>query len=491
VTEARDVIAPQSGELRQPPLAVGDAAAVAGTPEPDATAAAAANASTASSTQLRISKFLMQCGLGSRRHVEEMIAAGRVSSNGVAVDAPGFKIEPDAAAITVDGKRVQPLPEGSALAGSSPSAASSTQAGAAKGSRKAAPAAAVVVESLSGNHVLSAASRSGDDAGRLVRIAKYMARCGVASRRQAEEMIAAGRVTLNGATVLEPGTKLEPGSDSVKLDGKSVVGARTRPQLFLVHKLKGEIISASGVDASGEGSAAGRGGAGAAAARGDDAQRRRTGDRRLQERLTLLDRAGLMGLPERLIPVGGLDFSSTGLQLLTTDPALARVLEHEVNAGLFKRTYEVRVYGRHLGRAIRALRNGGRIDGIGRLSPSDVELLSERQKGAKADAPTAAGGDGARGGSAARRAGAGAGVVSDAESEGEGEGEEDSERRRSVPPADAVPYKDGEGEDGREGAGHGEEDEDLPPRIALLRITMAEGNVSALPLVLHGWGLAV
>jgi len=479
VTEARDLAAGESGELTQPPPAVGGAAAEVGVPAPEATAARAADASVASSAQLRISKFLMQCGLGSRRHVEEMIAAGRVSSNGVAVDAPGFKIEPDAAAITVDGKRVQPLPEGSAPGGFPPSAAASA-AGAAKSGRKAAPAAALVIESLSSSRVLAAAARSGDDAGRLVRIAKYMARCGVASRRQAEEMIAAGRVTLNGATVLEPGTKLEPGSDSVKLDGKSVVGARTRPQLFLVHKLKGEIISASGVDASGEGSAAGRGGtAAAAAARGDDAQRRRTGDRRLQERLTLLDRAGLMGLPERLIPVGGLDFSSTGLQLLTTDPALARVLEHEVNAGLFKRTYEVRVYGRHLGRAIRALRNGGRIEGIGRLSPSDVELLSERQKGAKADAPAAgAGGEGARGGSAARRAGAGAGVVSDAESEGDEDEEEDGERRRSVPPADAVPYKDGDGEEGREGAGDGEEDEDLPPRIALLRITMAEGNVS-------------
>jgi 23S rRNA pseudouridine2605 synthase len=478
VTEARDMTAPESGELRQPPPAVGEAAAVAEVPAPEAAAAEAANdAGVASTTQLRISKFLMQCGLGSRRHVEEMIAAGRVNSDGVAVDAPGFKIEPASAAITVDGKRVQPLPEGSALGGSQSSAAASA-AGAPKSGRKAAPAAALVIESLRGNHVLTAgAARGGDDAGRLVRIAKYMARCGVASRRQAEEMITAGRVTLNGATVLEPGTKLEPGSDSVKLDGKSVVGARTRPQLFLVHKLKGEIISASGVDASGEGSAAGRGGA--AAARGDDAQRRRSGDRRLQERLTLLDRAGLMGLPERLIPVGGLDFSSTGLQLLTTDPALARVLEHEVNAGLFKRTYEVRVYGRHLGRAIRALRNGGRIEGIGRLSPSDVELLSERQKGAKADAPAAAAGDeGARGGSAARRSGAGAGVVSDAESEDEEEGEDG---RGSVPPADAVPYTDGQGDDGKEGAHDGGdgEDEDLPPRIALLRITMAEGNVSA------------
>ena len=76
-----------------------------------------------------------------------------------------------------------------------------------------------------------------------MRLQKYMASCGAASRRAAEEMIAAGRVTVNGRTVTEMGVQVEDG-DEVRLDGK-LLRPETELKYVLYHKPAGEVTTVS------------------------------------------------------------------------------------------------------------------------------------------------------------------------------------------------------------------------------------------------------
>ena len=229
---------------------------------------------------------------------------------------------------------------------------------------------AVTQQNVAAAHSTAAAASRAPSA---VRIAKVIARSGVGSRRQGEEMIVAGRVSVNGQPISSPALNVDPSRDAIAVDGRSVTTAQRAVELFLMHKLKGEAIRDMPSSAGGAVSAAGgRGGAPSTAASPS------TGDR-----LSLMQRATLMGLPPQLIAVGGLDFNTTGLQLLTTAPALARVLEHGANGGTFTREYELRVYGRHIGRAVRALRNGGHISGIGKLAACVVTVLSKSQESSR------------------------------------------------------------------------------------------------------------
>ncbi len=155
------------------------------------------------------------------------------------------------------------------------------------------------------------------------RIAKFLARAGVASRRDAEQMIAAGRVSFNGARVTHPATFVTP-ADTVLVDGKPVGVERTR--LFRYHKPVGLV----------------------------------TTHRDPQGRPTVFERLP-PGLP-RLISVGRLDLTSEGLLLLTNDGELARRLELPANAWL--RRYRVRVHGRPEPEALAKLARGITVDGI-------------------------------------------------------------------------------------------------------------------------------
>lgn len=156
------------------------------------------------------------------------------------------------------------------------------------------------------------------------RIAKFLARAGVASRRDAEAMLAAGRVVLNGARVSHPATFVS-GSDEVMVDGKKV-GGTERTRLFRYHKPTGLV----------------------------------TTHRDPQGRPTVFDRLP-PGLP-RVISVGRLDLNSEGLLLLTNDGALARRLELPANAWL--RRYRVRVHGRPDDRALAKLAHGVTVEGV-------------------------------------------------------------------------------------------------------------------------------
>ena len=169
------------------------------------------------------------------------------------------------------------------------------------------------------------------------RIAKFLARAGVASRRDAEQMIAAGRVALNRTPVTHPATFVTP-TDQVLVDGTPVGVERTR--LFRYHKPVGLV----------------------------------TTHRDPEGRPTVFERLP-RGLP-RLISVGRLDLTSEGLLLLTNDGALARRLELPANAWL--RRYRVRVHGRPEPEALAKLARGITVDGI---AYGPIEAVMDATKG--------------------------------------------------------------------------------------------------------------
>ena len=114
-----------------------------------------------------------------------------------------------------------------------------------------------------------------------MRLNKYLADCGVASRRGCDAIIAQGRIKINGKTVTQLGIDVNPDNDTVSLDGKRLKPKR-RDVYVMLHKPKGVVCTAK-----------------------DDKGRK-----------TVLD---LLDVKARLFPVGRLDYDTEGLLLLTTD----------------------------------------------------------------------------------------------------------------------------------------------------------------------------
>jgi len=156
------------------------------------------------------------------------------------------------------------------------------------------------------------------------RIAKYLARAGVASRREAEKLIEQGIVTVDGKTLTTPAFKVKDGMD-VRVDGTRV---RTKepPRLWRYHKPVGLVTTHK------------------------DPQGRPTVFEAIGERLP------------RVISIGRLDLTTEGLLLLTNDGALARQLELPANA--WTRRYRIRAYGKTDQKALDALSAGVKIDGV-------------------------------------------------------------------------------------------------------------------------------
>jgi 23S rRNA pseudouridine2605 synthase len=155
------------------------------------------------------------------------------------------------------------------------------------------------------------------------RLQKIIAAAGVASRRAAEEMIAAGRVTMNGKVVTEQGTKADAERDEICVDGKPLKPAE-RLQYFVLNKPKGYVTTVS------------------------DPEGRRT----VMELMR--------GCSERVYPVGRLDFASEGLLLMTNDGALAQKL---MKAGSHvPKTYLVKISGKPDEKSIERLRAGITIE---------------------------------------------------------------------------------------------------------------------------------
>ncbi len=175
-----------------------------------------------------------------------------------------------------------------------------------------------------------------------MRLAKFLANSGVASRRAADQIILAGRVTVGGAVITDPARDVEAASD-VRVDGDPVGAGPQELVVYAVNKPAGVVSTAS------------------------DPQRRPTV-------------VGLVSTPQRLYPVGRLDADTTGLILLTNDGDLAHRLTHpsfEVD-----KTYRAVVAGGPVReQALRALRAGVELeDGmtaparVARVKPDTLEI---------------------------------------------------------------------------------------------------------------------
>ena len=156
------------------------------------------------------------------------------------------------------------------------------------------------------------------------RIAKILARAGVASRREVERMIADGRIAIHGKTLDTPAT-LVTTTKGITVDGKPV-GKAEAPRLWCYHKPRGLV----------------------------------TTHRDPQGRPTVFEKLS-QTLP-RVISVGRLDLNSEGLLLLTNDGGLARHLELPANG--WDRTYRARAFGKVEQGTLAGLKKGIEIDGI-------------------------------------------------------------------------------------------------------------------------------
>jgi len=173
------------------------------------------------------------------------------------------------------------------------------------------------------------------------RIAKYLARAGVCSRREAEKLITQGRICVNGKTIDSPALNVE-GSEKITLDGEKVA-APEATRLWLYHKPVGLVTTHSDT----------------------------------QNRPTVFDNLP-SGLP-RVISVGRLDLNSEGLLLLTNNGELSRALELPQNA--WSRRYKVRVHGKVDKQKLAELENGVVVDGV---AYGAVKVIVESEQGTNA-----------------------------------------------------------------------------------------------------------
>jgi 23S rRNA pseudouridine2605 synthase len=170
------------------------------------------------------------------------------------------------------------------------------------------------------------------------RLQKILSQAGVASRRASEQLMLEGRVTVNGATVRELGTKADPAADDIRVDGRRI-RLPEQHRYLLLNKPSGYVTTRS------------------------DPQRRPT----------VLDLLG--GVREYVYPVGRLDFDSEGLLLLTNDGELAAGLTHPSHE--VARVYEVRVAGIPDGHDLERLARGVTIDGR-RTEPAQLQVVADR-----------------------------------------------------------------------------------------------------------------
>jgi pseudouridine synthase len=172
-----------------------------------------------------------------------------------------------------------------------------------------------------------------------VRLQKIISSAGIASRRAAEKLIEQGRVTVNGTTITELGTKADLDVDDIRVDERRI----KRPQqhrYFLLNKPRGYVTTRSDPE----------------------------------HRPTVLDL--LKGVREYVYPVGRLDFDSEGLLILTNDGDLAATLTHPKHE--VERVYEAQVLGVPDAHDIDRLSRGIMLEGR-RTAPAQVELLRERR----------------------------------------------------------------------------------------------------------------
>jgi pseudouridine synthase len=180
----------------------------------------------------------------------------------------------------------------------------------------------------------------------MIRLQKILSTAGVASRRAAEKMIREGRVSVNGATVTELGTRADPDTDDIRVDGRRVHTAALTPRRYLLlNKPRGYVTTRS------------------------DPQHRRT----------VMDL--IKGERGYLYPVGRLDYDSEGLLILTNDGDLAARLMHPRHG--VERVYEARLRGAPDHHDLERLARGMLIEGR-RTAPARARIV-EAGRGARED----------------------------------------------------------------------------------------------------------
>lgn len=172
-----------------------------------------------------------------------------------------------------------------------------------------------------------------------VRINKALADAGVCSRRRADELVAAGRVRVNGETVTSPGLQVRPGKDELEVDGKAIRPAAQAPCYLLLYKPVRVVSTA--YDPEG--------------------------------RTTVLDLVPPIWKARRLYPAGRLDFFSEGLVLLTDDGDLTNRVVHPRHH--MPRIYRVLIRGEVPERALEAMRKGMTLAEGETLAPVGVRVL--------------------------------------------------------------------------------------------------------------------
>jgi len=176
-----------------------------------------------------------------------------------------------------------------------------------------------------------------------IRLQKVLASAGVAARRKAEDLIARGRVTVNGKVASELGVKVDPERDQIRVDGK-VVQVETRVY-FVLNKPDGVVSSAEGKE---------------------DAEGRPTV-------LSLLP-----AVTQRIYPVGRLDYHSRGVLILTNDGDLAAALTHPRHK--VTKTYHVKFQGRLDDAALTSLSQGITLDdGVVTRPAEEVSIIKETE----------------------------------------------------------------------------------------------------------------
>lgn len=173
------------------------------------------------------------------------------------------------------------------------------------------------------------------------RLQKIIAAAGVASRRKAEELILQGRVTVNDRVITQMGSKVDPGSDRIRVDGQLLPRRSGRRVYLLLHKPTGYISTL----------------------------------RDPQHRPTVVSL--LRGIKERVYPVGRLDYHSAGLMLLTNDGDLANWLMSRASA--VPRTYLAKIDGHPDPKDLTRLQQGIVLDGR-RTAPCQIRLVGDRNK---------------------------------------------------------------------------------------------------------------
>ena len=170
-----------------------------------------------------------------------------------------------------------------------------------------------------------------------IRLQKFLAERGIASRRKCAEIIQEGRITVNGAVITEPGIHVDTFTDVICIDGKKLDSSKEQRRTIMLYKPRGYICSASDKDG-------------------------RTIYELIKE------------IPERLVPVGRLDMNSEGLLLMSNDGDLILRLTHPRFE--HEKTYEVTVSGKVDERVLNVLRSRMVIDGY-KIQPAKIAILRE------------------------------------------------------------------------------------------------------------------